>query len=120
MRWTAIFLAIFFVIGQGAAQDLPRGYLGVELEDITIQEAAALGWESPRGAKVVSAPPESPASKAGLQSGDILDTLDGVEIVDRTSLEAALSSRSISSAIVFRVRIHGRNERHALRGCETV
>ena len=104
MRRAAIFLTIFFVIGQAAAQDLPRGYLGVELEDITIQEAAALGWESPRGAKVVSAPPESPASKAGLQSGDILDTLDGVEIVDRTSLEAALSSRSISSAIVFRVR----------------
>jgi hypothetical protein len=54
MRRIAVFL-FCFVLGCGVAgaQEQVKGWLGVELKDITREEAEALGWESPRGGKTI-------------------------------------------------------------------
>jgi S1-C subfamily serine protease len=56
------------------------GWRGEELENVTREEADALGWEAPRGVKVVNAAPGGPAETAGLLPGDIIVSLNGLEI----------------------------------------
>jgi len=75
-----LFLGLMLAAGLARAQETDSGWLGVEVKDLTKEEADALGWEAPRGAKVVKQGLGGPAEAAGLQSGDVLVTLDGVEI----------------------------------------
>jgi len=63
-----------------AAQDAGTGWLGVQLKDLTKEEADALGWEAPRGAKLVRPVPGGPAEAAGLKPDDVFVSLDGAEI----------------------------------------
>ena len=84
------FCFVLRLSGAARAQEQAKGWLGAELQDVTKQEADALGWEAPRGAKLVKPVPGGPAEKAGLVPGDILVSLDGVEI---ETVRRALSHR---------------------------
>jgi serine protease Do len=89
-------LALFVLLLASAAwaQQRSPGYLGAELQDVTKEEADKLGWEAPRGAKVVRALPDSPAAEAGLAPGDVITALDGVEVENFAGLRAARTSRA--------------------------
>ena len=76
-----LFLVIAaLLIGGAAWAQEPRGYIGADLQDITKEEAEALGWETPRGAKVVKPREGGPAAKAGVLAGDVIVLLDGQEV----------------------------------------
>jgi len=49
-----------------------RGSVGVTVQDLTPDLAAAFGMEKQLGAVVNSVAPDSPAAKAGLQTGDVI------------------------------------------------
>ena len=73
MRFVALlFAGLMLAAGLARAEGAGGGWLGVELADLTKAEADALGWEGPRGAKVVKAAPGGPAEAAGVQAGDVL------------------------------------------------
>lgn len=55
--------------GQGTAA---RGYLGVRIQGVGGDVAAALGLPEPRGALVTEVQPGSPAQAAGLTPGDVI------------------------------------------------
>ena len=80
MRALVILLFCFCISGAAGAQERAKGLLGAQLQDVTKQEADALGWEAPRGAKLVKPVPGGPAEAQGLKPDDILVSLDGVEI----------------------------------------
>lgn len=66
-----------------------RGALGVDLHpayDFSAEKAIALGMERPRGAWIDVVHPSTPASKAGLQPGDVVLRFAGVDIVDLNHL----------------------------------
>ena len=69
--------AVVLASGTAVAQQAGSGWIGADIKDLTKEEAEALGWEEPRGAKVVKAVPGSPAEAAGLQPDDVLVSLDG-------------------------------------------
>jgi len=58
-------------------QPLIRGYLGVELENISRNYAIALGLGSTKGALITNVVKGSPAEKAGLKPGDVIVRFDG-------------------------------------------
>src|SRR5262245_61879764 len=62
------------------AQERKQGWLGARVETVTKEEADTLGWEGPRGAKVTDLIAGSPAATGGLELGDVITTLDGVEV----------------------------------------
>lgn len=49
-----------------------RGWLGVLIQDVTRELADAFGMRHPKGALVARVLPDSPASEAGLQVGDVI------------------------------------------------
>ncbi len=54
-----------------------RGWLGVRIQTVTEDLAEGLNLEDTGGALVASVSPDSPASEAGLQVGDVILSFDG-------------------------------------------
>ena len=64
-----------------------RGFLGVNIQDVTPALASEFGLKEPTGALVAEVNPRSPAEKAGLKSGDVITTFDGHEVKDSRHLK---------------------------------
>jgi len=57
-----------------------RGWIGVQIQPVTAEIADSLGLKSNKGALVAEAQPNSPASAAGIKSGDVILGIDGGRI----------------------------------------
>ncbi|MEC4749526.1 DegQ family serine endoprotease [Methylomicrobium sp. Wu6] len=57
-----------------------RGWLGVQIQDVTRELAESFGMKRPHGALVAKIVPGSPAEKADIQIGDIITEFNGHEI----------------------------------------
>ncbi len=57
-----------------------RGYLGVEAQRVTPTMASALRLPDDSGALVASVQPDSPASRGGVQPGDLIDKVNGESV----------------------------------------
>ncbi len=57
-----------------------RGYLGVEIQEVTRDLATVYGLPKPAGALVAHVMPDSPAAHAGLKEGDVIIALNGHSI----------------------------------------
>jgi serine protease Do len=57
-----------------------RGWIGVQIQPVTAEIADSLGLKSNKGALVAEAQPNSPASSAGIKSGDVILGIDGDRI----------------------------------------
>lgn len=54
-----------------------RGWLGVQIQDVTRQLAESFGMDRPHGALIAKIIPGGPAEKSGLQVGDIIVEFNG-------------------------------------------
>ena len=84
-----------------------RGYLGVTIQDITPDLATAMKLSKTSGALVGDADPDSPAAKAGLQSGDVIVEVNGKPIDDSRELRLMISEMAPGSQINMRVLHNG-------------
>jgi len=81
-----------------------RGWLGVQIQDIDSDMAEALGLDKVSGA-LVSGVPEGPGADAGIQSGDVITSFDGVEVEDTRGLVTAVGNADVGKVvrvIIFR------------------
>ena len=53
-----------------------RGWLGVSIQDVDRNLAESFGLDRPRGALIAQVGRDSPAERAGLQSGDVIVAFD--------------------------------------------
>lgn len=93
---------IGFAIPAGLARDITarilekgrvsRGYLGIEVRDLSAEQRSALGLGPDEGIEVGKVAPESPADRAGIATGDVLLTFDG------RSLDAARFPIAVAAA----------------------
>lgn len=63
-----------------------RGFLGVQVQDMDRELAAAFGLDRPVGALVVRVLADSPAERAGLLPGDVVLEVNGTRLADASSL----------------------------------
>src|SRR5436309_8499575 len=84
-----------------------RAWLGVALQDVTGDIAANFHLDKPRGALVADVEEGSPASKAGLQTGDIILAIDQKPVLDGRSLQLALGQMMPGKAVVLTVFRNG-------------
>ncbi len=69
-----------------SGEEILRGYLGVRIQPMNDDLAAALGIASNRGEFVQSVQPGEPAAAAGLQAGDVVLKVDGKEVTPDQTL----------------------------------
>ncbi len=82
-----------------------RGWLGVQIQEITPALAQALGLEKTEGALVADVQPDSPALKAGVKTGDVILAVNGQKIAqmhELPSLIAALPAGSKAELTILR------------------
>ncbi len=80
-----------------------RGWLGVQIQDVTRELAESFGMKKPQGALVSKILPKSPAESAGLQVGDIVIEFNGQEIASSAELPPLVGMTKIGETSVIKV-----------------
>jgi serine protease Do len=76
-----------------------RGWLGVTIQPVDDEIAQAVGLEDPRGALVASVAENSPASQAGIQTGDVILEFDGKPVNEMRQLPRIVAGTKIGKAV---------------------
>ncbi|HEV2215284.1 MAG TPA: Do family serine endopeptidase [Terracidiphilus sp.] len=85
-------------IARASANDIIKfgnvrhGYLGISMNDVTPDNASFFNLPDSTGALISQVTPDSPASRAGLKSGDVLREIDGRKIENSGALQVAVTS----------------------------
>jgi serine protease Do len=87
-----------------------RGWLGVGVQPLTPEIAAALGLESTRGALVSQVHPRSPAEAAGIRRGDVIVSYRREEIDDLRALPRAVSASRVGEEVELELIRDGRRQ----------
>ena len=74
-----------------------HGYLGVGLNDVTPDNAKFFNLTGNSGALIASVSPDSPASRAGLKTGDVVTAVDGRRVETGSDLQVIKRIDSMAS-----------------------
>ena len=75
-----------------------RGWLGVQIQEVTPAIAASLGLHGEQGAMVAVVTPDSPGAKAGLKQGDVILSFNGSEVDHLRDLPRLVAATAPDSA----------------------
>ena len=87
-----------------------RGWIGVQIQPVTQDIADSLGLKKAQGAMVTEPQADSPASKAGIVSGDIITAVNGEEVKDARDLAKKVGSLTPDTTVKLSV-IHKGSEK---------
>jgi len=84
-----------------------RGWIGVQIQPVTPDVADSLGLQKAEGALVAEAQPDSPAAKAGIQSGDVIKSVNGEPVKDARDLAKKIGGIAPDSTVKLALLSHG-------------
>ena len=76
-----------------------RGWIGVQIQPVTPDIADGLGLKKAAGALVSEPQPNSPAAKAGIESGDVITSVDGTAITDARELARRIGTMAPGTSV---------------------
>jgi Do/DeqQ family serine protease len=82
---------------------VPRGQLGVTIQDLTLELAQALGVRARAGALITGIVAKSEAEKAGLKVGDLVTHLNGIALKSASDLRTQVGLMPAGSQIKLNV-----------------
>lgn len=83
---------------------IARPYVGIRMQEVDEKLARALGVEkNTRGVVIMSVEPGSPADKAGLAQGDIIQRVDGEKVSTGKEVQKIVRKHKTGDAIAFLV-----------------
>jgi serine protease Do len=86
-----------------------RGWLGVRIQDVTTDVADAMGLAKAEGALITDVP-EGPAKEAGLLTGDVIVSFDGVSVADTRGLVRQVGNSPVGAVVRVTVLREGKSE----------
>jgi serine protease Do len=99
------------VIGQLKERGhVTRGWLGVQIQNVTPEIADSLSLKSGSGALVAGLQEGSPAEKAGVKTGDVVTQVDGTEIKDSRALARKIAGLAPGANVRLSVLRNGNTE----------
>jgi len=88
---------------------ISRGWIGVTIQDVDQNSAKALSLEKVRGALIGSVMPGEPADKAGIKAGDVILSVDGMDIADAGALLRTIAGKTPGAEIKIAVWRDGKS-----------
>ena len=88
-----------------------RGFLGVNVQDVTPALADSFGLKNRAGALVAEVTPDSPAAKAGLKEGDVITEFNGAKVADANGLTLQVTSIAPDTKVSLDVLRDGKVEK---------
>jgi len=88
-----------------------RGYVGIGIQDLTPGLADTFGLKVTGGALVTDVQPDSPGSRAGLKSGDVITAINGQPVDSASRLSLAVGETAPGTKISLDVLRDGSPER---------
>ncbi len=83
--------------------EVVRGWLGVRIQGLDQTLAESFGMENPRGALVAQVEENSPAAKAGIESGDVILEFRGKAVNKSADLPALVASTPIGEKVEIKL-----------------
>lgn len=87
-----------------------RGYLGVQIQEVTSDLAKSFGLSKPQGALVGETYPNTAAKKAGIEAGDIILEFDGKKIKKSSDLPPIVGVTPINKKVKVKVLRNGKEK----------
>jgi serine protease Do len=91
-----------------------RGFIGIGIQDLTPGLADSFGLRAHGGALISDVQPDSPASKAGLRSGDVITAVDGQPVTTASRLSLAVGEAAPGTRLTLDVLRDGGTEKVAV------
>ena len=85
-----------------------RGWLGVLIQDVTLDLAESFGMKHPRGALVAKVLDDSPAKAAGVSVGDVIVEFNDQEVMSSANLPPIVGSSKVGVKLPVDVIRNGR------------
>jgi serine protease Do len=85
-----------------------RGYMGVNIQDVTPALAERFELKERDGALVADVTPDSPAEEAGVKAGDVIVELDGKPVRDSRHLKLQTAQIAPGKSVAVKVSRDGR------------
>ncbi len=106
------------VVGQLESRGkVSRGWLGVQIQDVTPAIAASLGLKGEHGALVAVVTPGSPGAQAGIKQGDVILSFNGSEVKELRDLPRLVAATAPGSTAALTVWRNGQSsELHTTLG----
>jgi serine protease Do len=90
-------------------KDVPRGYLGVDLDgNFNLERARALGLPRPIGTLVKHVKPQSPAEQAELKIGDVIVQFNGIRVEQDSHLISLVKLSDVGQKVELMVLRDGK------------
>jgi serine protease Do len=80
-----------------------RGWLGVQIQPVTAGIASGLGMKKAEGAIVDEPEANSPAAKAGIESGDVITALNGAPVKDARELARTIGVMAPDTSVKLEI-----------------
>jgi S1-C subfamily serine protease len=80
---------------ESGSKAVKRPWLGAKLQEVTPDIADSLGLKTPSGALVAGVVTDSPAARAGIKTGDLLVSVDGVAIEDPNAFDYRFATKPL-------------------------
>jgi membrane protease YdiL (CAAX protease family) len=91
-------------------EEVRKGWLGVQMDPVTAEEAERRGLKAARGVLVTGLADDGPAKRAGLQDDDVIVRFDGRNVAGPRDLRALITATPVGKVVQVAAVHAGREE----------